>query len=327
MFNQISFKLALAAVAATAGLEAQNGGMQQIAIMDPVLGMRAWALDVPAGWRADGAMFPGTSCAGQTTPVYRAFAPDGLTGVYMLPPLTWAWGDHVRPGPDCLPLQQVISAKDFATYMTRVLGVGIIRENPPSANEIEQSRRAVEAKNQQSRIQHVSTDFYRYRVGYSVNNQPMEESLEVNVLCIDTMVMAVGLQHSCSASVFRFFAPAKKLDAALPVFRSCKLTLDQQWWARWQWAMADRLRRLSQAQTQAMLDQGRLAGEARMREHQAFMVSFQQGADARNQRFEEGKYRKQQMSENFIDHVTDCQRAYGTNVRVSAPNCQARQTW
>jgi len=261
-------------------------------------------------------MFPGSSCAGQTTPVYRALAPDGLTGAYMLPPIS----------------KQVISprdfARDFATYMTRALDVGIIREMPVSPAEMEAARRGVEDTNRQARgTMHATVDYFRYLVGYSVGNQPMEEDLEVNVLCMDSMVIAVGHQYSCSATVTRFFAPAKKLEAMGPVFRSLKLTLDQQWWSKWQWAMIDRIHRLSQVQTQRMLYQGQLAGDARMREHQAFMTSFQQGADARNQAFREGQYRKRQMTENVIDHVVDCQRAYSDRARASSANCPDRQTW
>jgi hypothetical protein len=65
-------------------------------------------------------------------PVFRAVSPDGLSGVKQLPRMDWAWSDNagVGKGSDCLPYRQEISAEDFLKYMTPVLQVEFVRDDP-----------------------------------------------------------------------------------------------------------------------------------------------------------------------------------------------------
>lgn len=306
--------LALTVAAPAPPARAQSGPMHPVAIVDPVLNTRAWTLTVPAGWSADGTMLPGSTCNGGTTPIYRATSADGQTGSYLLPRADWAWGAGVRPGSDCLPWHEDVSAKDFLTYQTRIDKVGFVRQVPMPAFT-------------GSMPPGYHTDTARYLVRYSVNGRPVEELLSATVTCHAANALALGEQHSCSAFVSRWFAPLGKVQAMVPTFNAMKLTLDQQWMSAWTAAMTSRMQRMSEAQTQAMLAQGRLAQAQRTRAHQDFMASMQHGADVRNERFAAGQYRKQNNNDNYVDYILGCQRAYSGNTRVSAGNCPNRQTF
>jgi hypothetical protein len=55
---------------------------------------------------------------------------------------------------------------------------------------------------------------------------------------------------------------------------------------------------------------------------------LQQGYDAHNEQFREHIYDKQRQSDDFVDHVLDCQRAYYSDGRISlGSNCPNRQTY
>lgn len=259
-------------------------------------------------------MLPGSSCNSGTTPVYRATSPDGRAGAYFLPRADWAWGAGTRNADDCLPWHDVISAQDFLTYQTRIEHVAFLsREPAPAAGG--------------GLPPGWTADTARYRVGYTVNGRAVDELLTANVTCHQTMMMGIGQQHGCSAFVTRWFAPQGRLTAMLPTFEAMRLTLNQQWMSQWTAAMVNHTQQLYQSQTEALLAQGRLAGAQRMQSHQDFMTSFQREAEVRTGRFNDAQYAKQRNSDNYVDHILDCQRAYSGNNRVSVGNCPNRQTF
>jgi hypothetical protein len=313
------------AVFGAAQMLAQSEVMRQVAINDPVLQMSAWTLNVPAKWQAEGTMLPGSSCESATTPVVRASSPDGLTGIYLLPRTDWVWGS-VRPGMDCQRLPDVASASDYLSRFVRIRQLDMVRELP--VPELGDARRNLESLNQQARgSMHFTVDMARALVRYSIKDRPIEEWLTVTLNCNSKMVMAVGQQNECSAFVSRWFAPAGKLEAKIPEFQAMKMTLNQQWMERWKAAVVQRSMALSGPQTQALLEQGRLAQSQRMKQHQDFMATMQKNGAVRNEQFAQGQYQKQQNKENYVDYILDCQRAYSGNTRVSAGNCANRQTW
>ena len=303
----------------------QVAGLRPFPITDPVLKMQAWTLMAPANWTVDGTMLPGSSCVGNTTPVYRAFSPDRQAGAYFLPRMDWAWGPGTSASNDCLPWQSKLSAKDFLTYFIRTRKVGLVRELP--VPELEEARRNDANLNRPGFA--VNTDMVRDLVRYSVNGRETEEWLTGTVTCIDRAAAAIGEQHNCSVFVTRCFAPLGQLQAMIPTFQAMKMTLNQQWMNAWTAAMQNRINGMYQAQTQALLEQGKLAQAQRMQAHREFMASMQAGRDSRDIQFQDHMYNKQQQNEDFVDYVLDCQRAYSSNgnFRASSGNCPNRQTW
>lgn len=311
---------ALLALTAVASAPAGPGAAQEArsyAIVDPVLGTRAWTLTLPAGWNADGTMLPGSSCNNATSPVYRATSGDGGSGAYFLPRSDWAWGAGARSSGDCLPWHAAVSAKDFLTYLVRIRKVGFVREEPVTA-ELADLRRNMGGG---------FADMARYLVRYEVGGRTVDEWLTASVTCRDGMVMGVGQTHGCSAFVTRWFAPQGSFAATMPAFKTLHLTLDQQWMQQWTAVMVSRTQRLYQGQTEALLAQGRLAQSQRMQAHQDFMASMERGRDVRNMQFQAGQYRKQRNNDNYVDYILDCSRAYSGTTRVSSGNCPNRQTF
>lgn len=147
---------ALLVFAATHCAPGQTGPMRQVDVVDPVLQMPAWTVNIPENWNADGTMLPGSSCESATSPVVRASSPDGLTGFYVLPRTDWAWG-AIRTQNDCQKLAGVSSARDYLNRFARIrqLDVGDELPVPEQAN----ARSSLESLNQQARGQmHFSTD-------------------------------------------------------------------------------------------------------------------------------------------------------------------------
>lgn len=313
-------------MALAAAVQAAPAATHPFAVTDPVLQMPAWTLALPDGWTAEGTMLPGSSCATATTPTFRAASGDGSVGFSLLPRIDWAWGAAVNAGSDCLAVREAISAHDFLTYFIRSRGLGFVREEP--VPELAEMRRNMEALNQQSAGQrHTTADAARYEVGYTVDGQPVQEWVTASVICADATLARLGHQFSCSAFVSRWFAPAGRLAALLPTFQAMKMTVNPLWMERWTAVMVSRTQARSQQQTEALLQQGRLAQAARTRDHQGFMASMQRGRDLRNDQFNARMAQRQRGSDDFVDYVLDCQRAYGRQGRVSVGNCPNRQTY
>ncbi len=298
-----------------------------VQVIDPVLQMPAWSLAIPAGWTADATMMAGTSCVSATTPVYRVLSPDGHAGAYFLPRVDWAWGPAARPGADCLPVQRMLSAREYLTTLIRSRGVGYVGDEP--VPELADLRRNVDAQNRQTAgMRRTAGDMARFLVRYAVDGQPVEEWDTVTTSCSDAILAAIGHQYSCSAFATRWFAPLGQLRALLPTFQSIRLTLNPDWMSRWSALTAARIGERSRQQTDALLQQGNLAQAARAREHRSFMASMQHGGDARAEQFHERMFQKQHQSDDFVDYIVGCQRAYSGRNRVSAgADCPNRQTF
>ncbi len=309
------------------GADGQTG-RRTVPIVDPVLGMTAYTLEVPQDWRVDGGMTPGTTCSAGTSPTYRAFSADGKTGRFLLPRIDWAWGTNA--GKDCNLFPGIVPAKDVITYFIRLRQLGFVNELP--VPQLDQMKKQSEDQTRQARAQSpamqptFSIDMARFLVRYSLNGQGMEESVTATTSCVESTMLAIGRVHTCSAFIERIFTPRGKLDAMVPMMAGMKLSINPEWNQAWTDTMVRHIRQLSQQQTQAMLKRGEVAANQRMREHQQFMASMQQGRDLSNLQFQEHLYNKTEQKEDFVDYITDCQRLTNGYTRLSVGNCQARET-
>jgi hypothetical protein len=122
---------AIAVVFAISAAKAQS--TKRVDITDPVLRMKASSYSIPANWNYEDRVGPGSSCVNAATPFWRASSPDGLSGVKLLPRVDWSWSSrpltNAPPASDCLPLTQIVKARDFIAHMLPVLQVEFVREN------------------------------------------------------------------------------------------------------------------------------------------------------------------------------------------------------
>jgi hypothetical protein len=299
----------------------------QVPIVDPVLQMTAWEVPIPEGWTLNGTMLPESSCVPATSPTFHVASSEGTYGAYLLPRIDWAWGARVRSSTDCLPLHEALTAKAFLSNLLESRGVKFVRDEP--VPELEDMKRNNDSMNaQMGSMRHNTVDAARSLVNYSINGHPVEELVTATVQCFQATIIAVGQQFGCSAFVARWYAPLGKLDAMRPTFLAIKPSLNQSWMARWTRVMRDRINEIGAKQTEVLLQEGRLAQEARTTQQQTFMKSFALQGEARNQTFNEQQYNKQVQSDNFVDHILDCSRLYSEGNRVSVGNnCPNRQTF
>lgn len=318
-FLRVSLGLGLVlALSAQGQVVAETAEMQPNAIVDPVLQMTAWTISAPAGWHVTGTVLPPSSCDPATPPVYKATSPDGSAGKVLLPATSWAWGSGVQPKADCTLAHEAISAEDFLTYYARQSHVGFVKTLPIPETDRMTADHPGETVDQAAYLA-------RYSVGES--KKAMEELLQATIVCTESASFGGGESHMCRALLFRSYAPLAKFDAMLPTFRAMKASLNQSWMTAWTDAMRSRINTLYASQTKMLLQQGALAGAARMQEHQDYMATMQEGADREKIKFEAGQYQKQNNNDNFVDYIFNCQRAYAGTTRVSSGNCPDRQTF
>jgi hypothetical protein len=302
----------------------QQGPMRQFPLVDTVLNMTAYTVNAPANWKVEGAMMPPASCTGGgPMPTYSATAPDGLSGIFVPPAYYWAWGAGTSSRGDCLPVQEAIRANDFLTYFIRIKQLGFVREEP--VPDLAKHQQNVQKASRPGFT--LNLDEARFLVRYQIGKETIDEQISASVMCNEMQVAAVGVQHHCSATVWRTFAPSARLEATLPMLKSITVSMNPAWNEEWTTTMARRIGQLYQAQTQAMLERGRQAEAVRMKQHEDFMASMERGRDLRNQQFREGQYVKQQNKEDYVDYALDCHRisSDGTHY-ANIGNCPDRET-
>jgi hypothetical protein len=119
----------LAALLVAASASAQ--GFHSEPIVDRALNMKAYDVSIPDGWKFQGSMMQGDSCSSLASPVWRAYSPDGLSEFRSPPRFDWSWSNApyaAKPGGDCLPLKQDVSAKDFVRYVGNMLHITFVSE-------------------------------------------------------------------------------------------------------------------------------------------------------------------------------------------------------
>ena len=62
-----------------------------VSITDPAYGIKAFDISIPAGWKFEGTVLPGPECSRVPMPVFRAYSPDGLTEMRLLPAFNWTF--------------------------------------------------------------------------------------------------------------------------------------------------------------------------------------------------------------------------------------------
>lgn len=109
----------------------QAQGFHNESIIDPSLKMKAYDVSIPNGWRYQGTFMQGDSCSNLSSPVWRAYSPDGLSEFRRLPRFDWSWSNAPyapRPQGDCLPLTRDMTAADFIRYLGNMLHLKYIGE-------------------------------------------------------------------------------------------------------------------------------------------------------------------------------------------------------
>src|SRR5581483_407409 len=85
-------------------------------IIDPAYGIKAFTITIPAGWKLDGTVIPGPECSKIPFPVFRAYSPDGLSEMRLMPTFYWTFHPNVRNfhAPNgCMDFGRTLTAEEF----------------------------------------------------------------------------------------------------------------------------------------------------------------------------------------------------------------------
>src|ERR1700691_4815283 len=128
-------------------------GMQRAVLFDPAVGVNAYTVTYPAGWHYQAMLWQGSPCDGISAPVFRVSSADGLSVIERMPPFAWAWGSYAgnsRPTQGCLDIHQTVSAKDFVKYMSSMLQVEYVADDPIPQQDVQQQQAQFDQLNARS---------------------------------------------------------------------------------------------------------------------------------------------------------------------------------
>src|SRR5580704_9098025 len=97
-------------------------------ITDPSLGdIKAFTVTIPAGWKFQGTVVRGPECNPISFPVFRAYSPDGLTEMRLLPAFDWSFHPAIKMNTvaGCLPIQQTLTAAQFLDHFVELIPGGV----------------------------------------------------------------------------------------------------------------------------------------------------------------------------------------------------------
>lgn len=310
-------------------------GTQNVQLHDPVLNMTAYTLSIPAGWNFSSAVIQGSSCVAGPFPVFRVVSPDGLSGVKQLPRMDWAWSDNagVGKGGDCLPYRQEISAEDFLKYMTGVLQVEFVRDDPNPDLAAFQSKAAA-----MSRAGFTSKgDLALATVRYRVNKIEIEDHLRVTVNCAAYSRLGSGRVENCSAYVKREFAPKGKYSPETFATIDHTLVLDQQWNQKWTAVMIQKIKNADEVTGgmvgSALADAGRArnvqasafqqAQELRQKEHEDFDARLKESTQRSMQNTANNMNARSRAADDWCDYSLDQQKRLDPNTGLITKDSSA----
>ncbi len=251
-----------------ASVSPPTSGTQSVNLRDPILNMTAYTLTIPSGWDFSSAVIQGSSCVAGPFPVFRVLSPDGLSGVKQLPRMDWAWSDNaaIGKGGDCLPYQQEISAENFLKYMTGVLKVEFVRDDPNPELATFQHNLASSSRPGFTSKGDLAVATVRYRV----NKIEIEDHLRVTVSCSIYSRAGSGRIENCSAFVKREFAPKGNYSSDAFASINHSLEVNQQWNQEWTAVMIQKIRSADDATGKMVSGALDAAGRARNAQNSAF---------------------------------------------------------
>jgi len=331
---------ALSFTAATINSAPAGRGTQNVDLHDPVLEMAAYSLSIPSGWNFSSAVIQGSSCVAGPFPVFRVVSPDGLSGVKQLPRMDWAWSDNagVGKGGDCLPYRQEISAEDFLKYMTGVLQVEFVRDDPnPDLAAFQRNSAAMSRPGFTSK-----GDLAVATVRYRVNKIEIEDHLRVTVSCSAYSRAGSGRVENCSADVKREFAPAGKYSPETFASIDHSLTVNPQWNQAWTDVMIQKIKNADEVTGRmvgkALADAGRArnaqtsafqqAQDLRQKQHEDFDARLKEGTQRSMQNTANNMNARSRAADDWCDYSLDQQKRLDPNTGLITKDSSAyNYTW
>jgi hypothetical protein len=211
-------------LAATQFAAAQN--LTTAPIIDPNYGIKAFTITIPAGWKFEGTVLPGPECSQIPYPVFRAYAPDGLSEIRLMPTFNWTFHANIRgfhSPSGCLDYGRTLTAREFLDRyeeMAAANGMHVVGLLPIADSY---QRRVDGVARNMSRLGsdiQATADAAAVRVETRNGSFVIEQRLRAYVECRVRNGSGGLAGGGCSAHVDVVRAPKGKLDALLALVDS-----------------------------------------------------------------------------------------------------------
>jgi hypothetical protein len=313
-----------------------------VSITDPAYGIKAFDISIPAGWKFEGTVLPGPECSRVPMPVFRAYSPDGLTEMRLLPAFNWTFHPALkgfRPVSGCMAYTGPMSAADFLKhYVELVASNGMHVVGPMDIGAAYQQRVAGVAQNM-NRIApniHGSAEAAAVRIETVNGTFIIEQRLRAYVECRTATSGPDTNGGGCSAHVDVERAPKGKLDAVCGLVDAHDLVRtphEDAWLQRVQQTLTQRAR-----EDQASLTRQQQASQAMLkkqfddfmatsqRNHEAFMAqqesSFRSSMNSANAAMNA----RTTAASDWVDYALDQQTVVGQGGLAKVSSSYAH-TW
>jgi hypothetical protein len=202
----------------------------EVAIVDPSVNLvKSHTATIPSGWGFQGTVIANVGCQ-LPSPAFRAYSPDGLTEIRLLPIFQRAVSksDDLASTGNCIHLREDLSAVQFLDRYAKSLGpvriVGPSDVGPAYREQLDALLKrtdAAAAKNQDSGMKETG-DAAALRLETTNGTFIIEQRLRVRVICTSYSKHLVG-SGNCSARMDVLRAPKGELDALIDVVDSHNL--------------------------------------------------------------------------------------------------------
>ena len=314
-----------------------SGQKRTVAVADPMFGMPAYTVTIPADWMFEGAMLPGSCGNDLPTIAFRAHSADKLTGVQVMPRVDWFSAADTRAyqmaGLNPCNLHAPAHAADVASAIAISLRPGAqiatTAALPPNLlnpylKRLEDANGNLKAASASTPgyVTHATGDMQRVRLRYDLEGHPEEEWINLSVTVWDQPVTVINtgrggivqpgiarLMHTIiGAAGMR--APAGKLDATEGSLQEILLSIKMV--PEYEQAFADFQQKKLQNVLASIRKMGadiRAQGARDFATLQAQNDQFhawqQQSRETNRQNFERDMQRKDGAAKDFLDYVKD----------------------
>ncbi len=312
-------------------------------ITDPSLGgMKAFAVTIPAGWKFEGTVVRGPECKPISSPVFRAYSPDGLSEMRLLPAFSWSFHPAIRmnTAAGCLPIQTTLTAAQFLDHFVELIPGGVHVAGPVPVDGPYSERIARVAANRSALAAraggHSTVDTAALRLETINGSFVIEQRVRAWIECNTNNQAGKFSGGGCSAHVDVLRAPKGRLDALITLVDTHDLTKpvnDPQWLAtymqRQQRENADRMKALTDAegrQLAVLRTQYEQMQATLNRNHAAFMAQQESQFRSAMNNANHAMNARSTAASDWVDYALDQQTVTGSGGTVKVSSAYS-QTW
>ena len=317
-------------------------GLTTAEIIDPAYGIKAFTITIPAGWKFQGTVVPGPECSLIPFPVFRAYSPDGLSEMRLMPTFNWTFHPNLRnarPIPGCLDFGRALTAAEFLKRyeeMVATSGMHIVEPMPIAPSY---QKRVDGVAQNMSRIGpgiHATADAAAVRVETVNGSFVIEQRLRVYVECRVSDRTGLAAGGGCSAHVDVLRAPKGKLDTLIQVVDSHDLVRtphEDAWIQRVQQTLAaDSQRRMAMLTRQEQASSAMLKKQSddfmatSQRNHETFMAQQESSFHSSMNNANAAMEARTTAASDWVDYALDQQTVTGTGGTVKISSAYSH-TW